>query len=1085
MLFAPIFLHAGEIRPISVWTSAETTAEHDAARMIDGSLATFAQILDESRTGKNEKTLPPNGSSPVTARIVFDLGKIETTRGVRLTAQKSFLCRLPQRASFFACDDAEGKVNLYPLAERVEFPPVSSSNGAFAEWPPVKSRFIAVQIDESWERDFSEGTPSEKIQYDVAGSEYRYRPFPNAGWWNGLWVNTLRAEGREAPGFGDKYLTDIAEVSFFNERPSDFVRANPPDIAFPPDRLLRDWIDQDHGFDITDCFVSNENAEVEKAMVQKVLDELNAEEINTEDFQKRLAELERAPGADPRWKSLYADACQKRREARLRPLLDETRQIVYVKHAPLGGWTGAACTEDISDGEFDIHPPCWRPGAQLCLLTFADDGSVKHEVLLEKKDGLIRDPNFSFDAETLIFSMRENFHDDDYHLYKMEMKTREVTQITFSPEVDGKPVPCSDTEPCFTAEGKIVFSSTRHTHQDVCWIQVSANLFTCEADGSRIRRLGSDQLHTFAPQVLNDGRVIYTRWEYNDRVHAFMQALLTMNPDGTSQTEFYGNNSWYPTAIYYPCAIPDSSKVLAIVSSHHGMSKGKLALIDPSKGTQGDAGIEFVAGASPDGKPGRQPSRVMEGGEWKAPLRWPIDKFGQTGAQYLYPRAFDESHYLCAVIPEGCCYEKGPFSVPFGIYDLYDDGRRELLAFDWSNSSIQTAPRVVRETPISRQTTLDLAEPFGRYYVDDIYFGPGLEGIPRGTVKKIRVVALEYRFARIGTSNGNNRGIGGDTPVQTPVSIANGCYDVKHVLGEVDVEEDGSAMFEVPASTPIYFQLLDERGHCVQTMRSWSTLMPGEFFACLGCHEDKRETKVNLTRKIAMSKPAQKLRPHAGQTHPLLERLEKGDRFSSLENYLSVNQIREIDAPAPPEGFSYLERVQPILDRHCAECHRGETKNPDPKKASPLNLTGTRVNLGGNSMRLVTESFLALTGEGAAISYPAELDAFVEKNGKLPLTVWYHPQGPATMIPPYAAGSGKSRLVNYLEPAHYGVQLSDDEKQTVSCWIDLGVPFCGAYAEANQWPPQMRERYDYYKNKRKVFAELEMNGLNEKKEKNE
>ncbi|MDO5566580.1 MAG: hypothetical protein Q4G59_07980, partial [Planctomycetia bacterium] len=863
---------------------------------------------------------------------------------------------------------------------------------------------------------------SGEIQYDVAGSEFRYKPFPNSGWWcHGS------SSLPESPGYGSKYLVDIAEVAFFNEVPADFIRPNPPNVAFPMDRLVRDWMNQDYGLDITTCFVSKENAHVEKALLKKVFDELAADKIDISNLLKCQTELDKAPGNDPRWKELYIVACQKRRDSRMKLLLEDTRQIVYAKHCTLGGWTAAAFTEDISDGEFDIHHPDWHPGSQLCLMTFADDGSVKHEVLLEKKYGLIRDPNFSFDTKTLIFSMRDNFHDDDYHLYTMDMETRTIKQITFSPEVNGKVIPCSDTEPCFTAEGKIVFSSTRHVHQDVCWIQAGANLFTCEPDGSRIRRLGCDQLHTFSPHVLNDGRIIYTRWEYNDRNHTFMQALFTMNADGTSQTEFYGNNSWYPTAIYYPCSIPDSNKVLGIVSSHHGMSKGKLALIDPSKGTQGNAGIEFVAGASPDGKPGRQPSKILEGVKWQESFVWEIDRFGQYGAQYLNPYAFDESHYLCAVIPEGCCYEKGPFSIPFGIYYLFDDGRRELLAFDWSNSSIQAVARVEREQPTVRETSLNLAEPFGRYYVDDVYFGPGLAGITRGTIKKIRVVALEYRVARIGTSNGHNHGIGGGTPVQTPISIANGSYDVKHVLGEVSVEKDGSAMFEVPACTPVYFQLLNDKGHCVQTMRSWSTLMPGEFFACLGCHEDKRETKLNQTRKIAMSKAPQKLRPHANMPHPLLDRLAKGNRFTNLQNYLGVNQPREIDASGPIEGFSYLNRVQPILDRHCAVCHTGDINNADKKKSSSLNLTGTRVNLGGNSMRLVTQSFLSLTKEGESISCPDELDEFVAKHGKLPLAVWYHPQGPATMIPPLAAGSGKSRLMDYLEPSHYEVNLTPDE----------------------------------------------------------
>ena len=43
----------------------------------------------------------------------------------------------------------------------------------------------------------------------------------------------------------------------------------------------------------------------------------------------------------------------------------------------------------------------------------------------------------------------------------------------------------------------------------------------------------------------------------------------------------------------------------------------------------------------------------------------------------------------------------------------------------------------------------------------------------------------------------------------------------------------------MPARKPVYLQAFDKRGRAVQTMRSWSTLQPGEYAACIGCHENK------------------------------------------------------------------------------------------------------------------------------------------------------------------------------------------------------------------------------------------------------
>ena len=140
-------------------------------------------------------------------------------------------------------------------------------------------------------------------------------------------------------------------------------------------------------------------------------------------------------------------------------------------------------------------------------------------------------------------------------------------------------------------------------------------------------------------------------------------------------------------------------------------------------------------------------------------------------------------------------------------------GERELLAFDWSISCGQPIPFVPREAPRVKSTGIDPGANYGTFVVQDIYTGPGLRGIERGTVKKLRVVALEYRATKVG--KGSNAGEIDWGLVQTPVSFNNGTWDVKHVLGEVDVEEDGSVAFKVPARTPVYFQLLDDKGYCV------------------------------------------------------------------------------------------------------------------------------------------------------------------------------------------------------------------------------------------------------------------------------
>jgi hypothetical protein len=111
---------------------------------------------------------------------------------------------------------------------------------------------------------------------------------------------------------------------------------------------------------------------------------------------------------------------------------------------------------------------------------------------------------------------------------------------------------------------------------------------------------------------------------------------------------------------------------------------------------------------------------------------------------------------------------------------------------------------------------------------------------------------------------------------------------VRHVLGTVPVEEDGSAHFTAPANRELFFQALDERGLAVQSMRSATYLRAGERLVCQGCHEPKAR---------AAAAPA--LVPLA------LRRLPSQPQ-------------PDVDGSNP---FSYPRLVQPVLDRNCVPCH--------------------------------------------------------------------------------------------------------------------------------------------------------------------
>ncbi|MGH2270530.1 hypothetical protein ACQ9LF_01885 [Anaerohalosphaeraceae bacterium U12dextr] len=752
-------------------------------------------------------------------------------------------------------------------------------------------------------------------------------------------------------------------------------------------------------------------------MTRRVLAELGDEGTT---LQQQLTDA--AAGKDEtKLAALYLNACQARRAKRLTPLVEKKPQgIVFARHYNMGG-SHYAYTEGLSDAQSER---LFLPGSQLCLLRMEGlYGRV--EILLNAPDGVIRDVDTSWDGKHILFSWKKSDRKDDYGLYLMEVDTHKVTTIT-------NDLGHADYEGVFLPNGDILFNSTRCVQIVDCWWTEVSNLYTCGPDGRFLRRLGFDQVHTNYPTVTEDGRILYTRWEYNDRGQIFPQSLFQMFPDGTAQTAFYGNNSWFPTTIIHARHIPGTQKVMAVFTGHHSLQAGKLGILDPGRGRQENQGAQLVA-------PVRETPAER------------IDAYGQDGDLFMYPWPLDERHFLVSYAPRGWeDNELGRYRTVFGLYLMDIDGRRELLDID-TDKGISTGRMAIlaeRPRPHVRPSTVDYQKTTGIYYIQDIYEGPGLKDVARGTIRNLRVVALEYRPAGIGSNT--NHGPAGGALSSTPISVF-GCWDVKTVLGQAPVFEDGSAMFEVPARTPVYFQALDAKGYAVQTMRSWSTLQPGEISSCIGCHSENK------------------------QAAPLLHKASQAMRAG-------VQPLQPTDGPV--EGFSFIKRVQPILDRRCISCHNDRTDSrfannplirPTPESKSDSKQAGRRrafsllstPNHDPDAQRYWSDAYLALT-EPSLGAFRAPSEGLVR---------WVHPQSEPSIQPPYSTGAAISPLIKMLEKRHHGVSLPASELQTIALWIDLGVPYCGDYMEANAWSQEDKNKYQHFLEKRRAMEQIERNNI--------
>ncbi|MDD2598024.1 MAG: hypothetical protein PHO37_02195 [Kiritimatiellae bacterium] len=645
----------------------------------------------------------------------------------------------------------------------------------------------------------------------------------------------------------------------------------------------------------------------------------------------------------------------------------------------------------------------FSPGGKLCKAEW-QEGIWQESTLLETDKGIIRDVDVNYAGNRMLFAWKKSDREDDYHLYEMELRSGQIRQLT-----EGLGI--ADYEGCYLPDGNILFNSTRCMQIVDCWWTEVSNLYRCDADGKNIYRMAFDQVHVNYPTVTADGTILYTRWEYNDRSQMFPQPLFQMAPDGTLQSAVYGENSWFPTTIIHARRAPGSQKIFAIATGHHSRQPGALIMVDPSKGRQENSGIQLLA-----------PMR-----ETKAER---IDAYGQSAALFAYPYPLDDESMLVMCNPAGWGRVQGrpgrderkgeDRRTGFGIYWMNLNGGREILVSRQGLPCGRPVPLRPRQRPAQRPSTVDYRNKEGTFYIQDVYVGEPMAGVARGTAKTLRVIGIDYRVAGIG--NNGNAGAGGGALVSTPVAVGNGAWDPKILIGDAKIYADGSAYFKAEARGPLYFMVLDEQGRMIQSMRSWTMLQPGENASCVGCHESKNSVPSASARPtLAMAAGVQRLAP--------------------------IN--------APRRGFSFTMEVQPILDQHCIKCHDGkDDKKPD--------LTSTVVEDPG-AKRAWSKAYLALTH-----SRPDDpkRPAGWRGNADHKVLNWISAGSTVELLPPNSSGSSKSTLFTERLDNGHCETITADEVKRLAMWVDLGVPFCADYVEANLWNDAEKKKHAHFQAKR-------------------
>lgn len=156
--------------------------------------------------------------------------------------------------------------------------------------------------------------------------------------------------------------------------------------------------------------------------------------------------------------------------------------------------------------------------------------------------------------------------------------------------------------------------------------------------------------------------------------------------------------------------------------------------------------------------------------------------------------------------------------------------------------------------------------------------------------------------------------------------------------------------------------------------------MPGEVNGCIGCHEDRLMVPIpGASLPTALHKPSKALTSWNGEES---------------------------------RNFSYIEQVQPILDRHCMECHDFDAEQPE------------KLVLAADKNMFFNASYINLYVRGALSLIGG---------------------GPADIQGAYSWGSHASKLTELIDGRHKKVKLSDEEKQTLYAWMDINGVYYPTY----------------------------------------
>ncbi len=524
----------------------------------------------------------------------------------------------------------------------------------------------------------------------------------------------------------------------------------------------------------------------------------------------------------------------------------------------------------------------FNEGGDLYIKDRASPSAKEKNVTYSITGGLgdVKDVEVAYDGSKVLFSLRmpeiEDADDDEqpkWNIWEYDVLSGQVSRVISSDIIaeEGQ-----DISPHYLPDGRIIFSSTRQRQSKAILLdegkpqyagldenrrEEAFMLHVMNSDGSNIRQVTFNQSHDFDPVVLDNGRVMFTRWNNMGPRNRF--DIYEMNPDGTDLKLLYGAHSHetgsgdQEVQFHKPREMEDGRVVSLLMPFDNTNGGGDIVSLDVRN--FGDYDQLLASGVGSSGQSSLTFGEISSGEELTEGGRFSsVYPFWDGTSRMLVswtPCRLLEDTEVVPCTAERLANPDAEEAQPlYGVYLYNTSGNTQLpivvpeegvIISEAVAAQPRKLPTVIFDKSIGAGLDTDLVDQdVGVFHIRSVYDFDGTFNSLGSTASALTVLAdpmqttadqRPARFLRI------VKGVA--VPDDTVRDIDNSAYGVsranlmREILGYVMIEPDGSVMFKVPANVPFSIDVLDKDGRRIGARhQAWMQVKAGESVQCQGCH---------------------------------------------------------------------------------------------------------------------------------------------------------------------------------------------------------------------------------------------------------